>query len=193
MEKKNEQSEKPKTNTPVDEKDSAGVSSLDMAIVNERYGSESAAKIRELRTRTDSFYLTAEMLRKSTSSRALSLAVTCFQSARQMSGVILGERGSKDPYPDNANVAKETIYPVSDRGSVLTEILTQSNEILRLKQFRTLVEDAITELIIYMDKVPHVSVKDFACTNKFLTELISAKMWLGERLGEIRDQTANTQ
>lgn len=163
----------------------AGPSDLDQAIINERFGEEIQKRIKNFRVRIDSFFLTSKRLQPS---REVSLAITSFQQARQFCGIILGEKGSAYPYK-SMNTPGPVVGERNDKGEVLMDILTVSNlpvgsteEIERLRAFRSKVEDVITDFSIYVENNTYGSVKEFIAQNEVLKNLISGKMWLGEQM-----------
>lgn len=167
-----------------DETDSAGLSPLDQAIIKERYSNEANAKIIGFRTRVDSLYLTAKKLPPS---RETSLAITAFQTGRQFTGIMLQEKGVSNPYPKSTDKNSPQIEERADKGQELTEVLSLEGEVPQLKHLRSLAGDLITELSVYLETSHPASPVDFIAQNKVVESVISGKMWLGERLGAIKD------
>lgn len=160
----------------------AGLNPLDEAVVNERYGEAAQAKIRDFRTKIDSFYLTAKKL---PSSRETALAITAFQSSRQFAGIILGEKGAKYPYPSMAAPGEKPVGQRGDKGEEIKEILEVPDEIERLRTFRAKVDDVITDFVIYMETGNTSGPKEFVAQGEVLAGLLSGKMWMGERMADL--------
>ncbi len=147
-------------------------------VVEGKYGEEVQYKIREFRVQIDSLYLTADAMTRAQpahglQSRELSLAVTAFQQARQFCGKILQERGSVKPY-----TAEQSDRV--DKGAPIAEIVDAENGALSLTSLRDKAEEVIINFSIYMQKTEPVSLIEVVSNNAVLTNLISAKMWLGE-------------
>jgi hypothetical protein len=166
-----------------------GLNSLDQEIVNARFGTEAQKRVLEFREAIDGFFLTAKRLQMRTSSRAWALAVTAFQSARHFTGVWLRELGSPSPYKETDNMTSKHIDPVANRGLVLQEITDQTDEVLAVKKFRDTVQNTITDIAVYIETHQPSGVIMYESQSAVITQVISGKMWLGERLGEIRDDS----
>lgn len=146
--------------------------------------------LREMRVKVDSLRLTT--MACIPISRYVSLAVTSFQSARQMLGVVLGERGAKYPYfPDDTNKTKKDR---ADKGEIIAEVFAlntpaDADIIAVCKKLRGITEDTITDLSAFIDSYAPTGVKDHYVSGRALTDLVSAKQWLGEIIGEIAEKT----
>lgn len=174
-----------------DEKDSAGLSPLDQEIVRAKYGEEAQKKVRDFRTKIDSFYLTAKKL---SPSRETSLAITAFQSSRQFCGIMLGELGAAYPYPTMNAPGQPVTGQRGDMGEVLEDIISMKAtvpekdievQLNQLRAFRDKVEDVITDFVIYLESVSVNSPKHFVAQSEALAGLLSGKMWLGERMADL--------
>jgi len=164
---------------------------LEGAITEEKYGLGVQSRVRELRTKIDSFYLTAKQLEKFTifKGRELSLAITQFQSARQFCGKLLAELGAGTPYP------KDAIAERTDQGEVihfteLTSLFADDTEgvdlaIKILAEFRDMVEDVITDISIFGTNVAVSAFKEYVCILSITQHTISGKHWLGEIMAVI--------
>lgn len=150
-------------------------------IAMEQKRNEAADRVTDFRLRIDSLYLTAKQFPPS---RHISLAVTAFQQARQFCGVIKKELGVPNPYPESMNPESKKVEPRAEQGAVIPEVVKHPDEVSQIKQMRSMSEDLITEMAVYMDLYPYKSVIQFVAQNKVLENLLSGKMWLDERLGE---------
>lgn len=157
------------------------------AIVSSRYGEEIHEKVKYFRVKIDSLYLTARAITEHKKgfmlyggrSREVKLSVTAFQNSRQWCGKILQERGSATPYSkDNTDRA--------DQGEVIKNVMTCVDEVCALQSLREEAEDVITEVIVFCELTPSVSLLENLSRDKVLAGLIDGKMWLGERLGFLR-------
>jgi hypothetical protein len=151
---------------------------------------EAQDKLKEFRVRVDSLYLTAqECLPKG---RYASLAVTKYQSARQMLGLVLGEKGAAYPYPSLADNTNKVSGTRADKGSVLPEVSNIVEVVLLCKKLREVTEEVITDLVVFLESPDNTptGAKDALCSGQALVDLCSAKMQVGEILGEIAEQSA---
>lgn len=158
------------------------------AIVDANYGSEIHERIKEIRERIDSLYLTAKFLSNKPyfQSREMSLAVTAFQSSRQFTGKILQERGAVYPYKD-----ENTERP--NQGKVIESLSVTGNPTLdttlqMLKQFREEAQNVITDFGIFGQHTSVVSWIEFICHGDVMSGLLSGKMWLGELYAILNEQ-----
>ncbi len=152
---------------------------------------EAQDKLKEFRVKVDSFYLTAqECLPKG---RYASLAVTKYQSARQMLGLVLGEKGAAYPYQSLADNTNKVSGTRADKGTVLSEVVALRDDVvLTCKKLRELTEEVITDLVVFLESPDNTptGAKDALCSGQALVDLCSAKMQVGEILGEIAEQSA---
>ena len=151
-----------------------------------QYNKEVIERLKGFRLKLDSFYLTAKEF---VPSRYISLTITSLQSARQFTGLVLGERKAKYPYEEGSNPNSEKIDARADSGAVIPELIDKNaSEVIKLKRFRLALEELIIDILVYIDLYPYQSIKEFVSQNTLLAQTMQAKMWLGERLGEIGDK-----
>lgn len=168
-----------------DEKDSAGISPLDQEIIKERFGSEAVKQIMDFRMRAENLYVTARTLKPS---RYVSLTITAFQIARQFTGIMLKEKGQESPYKSSMNPESSHIEKQADKGEVLKEVDELPDEVSKVKKMRAIAADLTTDINVYLADATPASPIDYIAQTEVLKNIISGKLWLGERLGEIRDE-----
>lgn len=163
---------------------SAGLSDLDQEIIKERYSSSAVSKIMDFRLRLDSLYLTVKTLQPS---RAISLAVTALQTARQATGLMLGEKGRENPYPTSTDPNNKEIGERADKGELIKEVEELPEEIAKIKKLRAIMADLVTDVTVYLTDMTPASVVDYIAQTEMAKGLLWGKIWLGERLGEIHE------
>lgn len=141
-----------------------------------------------LRRDADSLQKTSEILAKAVPGRAVSLAITNFQQARQNLGVLLNQRGSVSPYEKGNDPSTPALEPdLWDPGTshlTFKDVATTESFIIGVKQTREKAQDVITDFTVYAEKmIPNGRVEE-AMIPAVLMNLIQGRNWLGEVLGE---------
>lgn len=161
---------------------SAGLSDQDLDAVKAQYDNETRQQVRGFRKLIDSLFLSAKTL---TPSRAVSSAITAFETSRMFAGLILADLGAENPYPESSNPASSKIEDRTDVGVILDS--EGLDGIGYIKKLRALSADLITETSIFVDANPASGMIEFISKTEMVKGLMLGKMWLGARLGEIKD------
>jgi hypothetical protein len=167
-------------------------------VVNEEEENEVRGILAGLRRDADSLHKTVEELATGDRSRALSLAITNFQEARQFLGCLLKERGSKSPYVlgnDSSTTALESqlwdpgksFYETAESanpGVNITVARRRDHNIITAKKLREKAADVITDFTVYAEKAVSHGFGEAAMLPHVYTKLVAGRNWLGEYLGE---------
>jgi len=126
--------------------------------------------------------------------RGKSLAFTSLEKGRMYIGEICGELGKEYPYADTKKATTaEGIQEAVDKATKSTPaFLDKGNEIVNLNDLRDLMDKEVDTFLVNITKLAAMkpSIKKFVIDCKVseaYRSLLEARMWLGVRLGEIKD------
>lgn len=149
-------------------------------------------KIRELRLEVDKFINSVSALNPS---REVSLCYTNLQRSKAWLGMVLGELGSKNPYPKSSDPTSSVIEPQAEHQydtiwSPASEPIEQTQTAF-VKYFRQeigIYQTRIDQIVDEMDITKDIGKWGWQYIIESRKAMIEAKHWLGWELDRIRKE-----
>lgn len=134
-----------------------------------------------------------EVLKNYQSSREYYKAYDSLQLGFMRLGLVLGELGTENPYPESMKVDSKIIHEQSDKAPSVLEV-PKGDEIATVKFFRVLIDNEIKNLIEAC--IGYTGATDGHFLHVFenaISCITDSKMWFGAVLNSIRQSEINYQ